>query len=197
MKLLISEEGRRTYKIKEKAFFLWISPVKNLQIDLRKQNSKEIKCTFQLHERAHPICCFSVTKLSNSLWTHSLQHAKLPCPSLFPRVCSNSCPLSWWCCLTISSSTTLFSSGLPSFPAWGSFPVSRLFTSGGQSTGASASPSVFPVSTQGWFPLRLTGLISLLSKGPSGVFSSTTVWKHQFFGALPSLWSNSHICTKP
>jgi len=72
MKLLISEEGRRTCKIKEKAFFLWISPVKNLQIDLRKQNSKEIKCTFQLHERSHPVCCLSVTKLSNSLWTHRL-----------------------------------------------------------------------------------------------------------------------------
>ena len=107
MKLLISEERRRIYKIKEKAFYLWISPVKNLQIDLRKQNSKEIKCAFQLHERSHPVRCCSATKLSSSLWTHRLQHTKLPCPSLFPRVYSKSCPLSRWCCLTVSSSTAL------------------------------------------------------------------------------------------
>ena len=119
-----------------------------------------------------------------------LQHARLPCPSLSPGVCSNSCPLSWWCCLTISSSATPFSFCLQPFPASGSFPMSWLFTSGCQ---ASASASVFPVNIQDWFPLGLTGLISLLSKGLSRVFSGTTVWKHQFFSAQPSLWSNSHI----
>ena len=84
---------------------------------------------------------------------------------------------------------------LLSSTASGSFPMSRLFASAGQSIGASASASVLPVNIQGWFPLGLTTLISLLSKGLSGVFSSTTVWKHRFFGTQPSLWSNSHICT--
>ena len=88
-----------------------------------------------------------------------------------------------------------FSSYPQSFPASGSFPVSQLFTSGGQSIGASASASVLPMITRVWFPLRLTALISLQSKGLSRVFSSTTVWKHQIFGAQPSLWSNSHIST--
>ena len=109
-------------------------------------------------------------------------------------VCSNSCPLSRWCHLTISFSVAPFSSCLQSFPASGSFPVCWLFASGVESIGASAS--VLPMSIQGWFPLGLTGLISLLSKGLSGVFSSTIVWKHQFFGTQPSLWSNSHICTR-
>ena len=121
--------------------------------------------------------------------------ARLACPSLSPRVCSNSCPLIWWCHPTISSSVTPFSFCLQSFPALGSFPVSRLFTSGGQRTEASASASVLPLNIQAWFPLGLTGLISLPSKGFSRVFSSTTVQKHQFFGAWPSLWSNSHVCT--
>ena len=108
--------------------------------------------------------------------------------------CSNSCLLSQWCYLTISSSATLFSC-LQSFPASGSFPLSQLFASGGQSIGASLSSSVLPKSIQSWFPLRLTGLISLLSKGLSRVSSSNTVGRHQFFGVQPSLWSNSHICT--
>ena len=103
--------------------------------------------------------------------------------------CSNSCPLSQWCHPTISSSVATFSSCPQSFPASGSFPMSWLFTSGGQSIRASAS--VLPVNIQGWFPLRLTGLISLLSKGLSRVFFSTTVQKHHFFGTQPSLWSNS------
>ena len=96
---------------------------------------------------------------------------------------------------TISSSAAPFSSCLQSFPESGSFPTSWLFASGGQRTGASASASALPMNIQGWFPLGLTGLISLLSKGLSKVFSSTTVWKHQFFSAQPSLWYNSHICT--
>ena len=126
--------------------------------------------------------------------THELQHARLPCPSLSPRVCSNSCPLSQWCHPTISSSVTPFSSFPHSFPALWSFPVSHFFASGGQSTGASASASVLPVNIQGWFPLRLTGLI-FLSKKLSRVFYSRTVRKHQFFDTLPFLWSNSHMYT--
>ena len=105
--------------------------------------------------------------MSKSLQLHGLQHTRLPCPSLSPRVCSDSCPSSWWCHPTISSSVTPFSSWLQSFPASGSFPMSRLFTSGGDSIGGSASASVLPVNIQGWFPLGLTGLFSLLSKGLS------------------------------
>ena len=128
--------------------------------------------------------------MSDSLQPYGLQHVSLPCPSLSPGVCSNSFPLNQWCHPTISSSITPFSSCLQSFLALGSFPMSWLFTSGVQIIGASASASVLPVNIQGWFPLGLTGLISLLSK----VFS---VWKYQFFGAQPFLWSNSHICTLP
>ena len=138
---------------------------------------------------------FSLQVLSDSLRPHGLQHIRLPCPSLSPGVCSNSCPLSQWCHPTISSSVACFSSCLQSFPASGSFPMSQLFTSGGQSIGVSASASVLPMNIQGWFPIELTGLISLQSKGLSRVFSNTTVQKHQFFSAQPSLWSNSHICT--
>ena len=137
------------------------------------------------------LCCCSVTKTyPNSLWPHGLQHTSLPCSSPSPRVCSNLYPLSWWCHPTILSSVTLFSCPQP-FPASGCFPKSQFFTSGGQSIGVSAS--VLPMNIQGWFPLGLTGLISLQSKGPSRVFSSTTVWKHQLFGTQPSLWSNSYI----
>ena len=124
-------------------------------------------------------------------WTAALKH----CPSPAPRVYSNSCPLSWWCHPTISSSIVPFSSCLQSFPASGSFPVSQFFSSGGQSIGVSASASVLPMNIHNWFPLGLTGLISLQSKGLSRVFSNTTVQKHQFFGAQLSLWSNSHIYT--
>ena len=117
-----------------------------------------------------------------SLWSHGLWHARLSCPLLSPGVCSDSCPWSW---------RSLSSFCLQSFPASGSFPVSQLFRSGGQSTGA----SVLRVNIQGWFLLGLTGLTFLLSKGLSRIFSSTTIWKHHFFGAQPSLWSNSHIHT--
>ena len=133
--------------------------------------------------------------MSDSLLPHELQHAKLPCSSLSPRVWSNSCSLSQWGHPTILSSVTLFSSYPQSFPATGPFPVSWLFRSDGQSIGASASASVLPMNIQGWFPLGLTGLISLLSKGLSRVLSSTTVGKHQFFSTQPSIWSNSHIHT--
>ena len=138
---------------------------------------------------------FSCSVVSDSLRSHGLQHARLPCPSPTPGVYSNSCPLSQWCHPTISSSVTPFSSCPQFFPASGSFPVSQLFASGGQSIGVSALASVLPMNIQDWFPLGLTGLISLLSKELSRVFSSTTVQKCQFFGAQPPLWSNSHIHT--
>ena len=132
----------------------------------------------------------SHVRLFATPWTAACQ---LPCPSLSLRVCSNSGQLGRWCHPTISSSVVPFSSCLQFFPASGSPSMSRLFTSRGQSIGASAS--VLPMSIQDWFPLGLTGLISLLSKGPSRVFSNTTVWKHQFFSTQPSLWSNYHIHT--
>ena len=125
-------------------------------------------------------------------WSAAYQ-ASLSLPS--PRVCPNSCPLNWWCHPTISSSVALFSFCLQSYPGPGSFPVSWLFASGSQRIGASASTSVLPMSIQCCFPLGLTGFISLLSEGLSRVFSSTTIRKHQFFSAQPSLWSNSHIRT--
>ena len=193
------------------------------------------------------IAVFSHSVMSDSLRPYRLQHIRLPCPSASPGACPNSCPLSRWCHPTISSSVVHFSSCPQSFPASRSFPMSWLFTSGGpsigalasvfpmniqgwfplgltglislqskrlsrvfwsiiiwkhqffasggQSIGASASASVFPMNIQGWFPLGLTSLISLQSKGLSRVFSSPTVWKHQFFRTQPSLWSSSHIHT--
>ena len=115
--------------------------------------------------------------MSDSLWPHGLQHDRPPCPSPTPGAYSNSCPSITWCHPTISSSVTPFSSCLWSFPASLYFPVNQLFTLGGQSIGASTSASVLPMSIQGWFPLRLTGLIPLQSKGLLRVFFSTTVWK--------------------
>ena len=115
---------------------------------------------------------FSRSVVSDSLWSHGLQHDRLPCPSPTPEACSNSCPSSQWCHTTISSSVIPFSSCLQSFQASWSFPISQLFPSGGQSIGASAS--VLPKYIQDWFPLGLTGFISLVSKGLSRVFYSTT-----------------------
>ena len=140
-------------------------------------------------------CYCSVAHVFDSFRPHRLQHVRFPCPSPSPGACSNSCPLSQWCHTTISSSVDPFSSCPQSFPASGFFPVSQLLASGGQSTGVSASASVFPLNIQDWFPLGLTGLIFLQSRELPRVFSDTTVWKHQFFGAEPSLWSNSHIHT--
>ena len=141
-------------------------------------------------------CCYSVTWLCLTLQPRGLQHTRLPCPLLSPRVCLNSCPLSQWCHQTISTSVAPFSSCPQSFPASGSSPMSPLFASGSQSIRASASAS---------FPSReYSGLISFRidwfdllerSKGLSRVFSSTTVRKHQFFSTQPSLRSNSHTCT--
>ena len=136
---------------------------------------------------------FSRSVLSDSLGPHELQHTRLPCPSPSAGVFSNSRPLSQWYHPTISSSVVHSCFFPRSLPASGSFPMSQLFASGSQSIRASASASVLPMSTQGWFPLGLTGLTSLQSKGLSRVFCSTTVRKFQFFGPQSSLWSNSHL----
>ena len=133
--------------------------------------------------------------VSDSLQPHELQHAKSPCPSPNPGVYPTSYPSSWWCHPAISSSVIPFSSCPQSLPASGSFPMSQLFTWGGQSIGVSASTSVLPKKSQGWSPLGWTGWIFLQSKGLSRVFSNTTVQKHQLFGTPLSSQSNSHIHT--
>ena len=139
-------------------------------------------------------CCFPLGRVQLSV-TPLTTTPQASCPSSSPVVCSNSCPLGQWRYPTISSSVIPFSFCLPSLPASRSFLMSQLFTSGGQIIGTSTSASAFPTHIQGWFPLGLTGLISLLYKGLSRGFSKTTVQKHQFFGSQPSLWSNSHIHT--
>ena len=130
---------------------------------------------------------FSHSVVSDSLQPHGLQNARPPCPSPTPRVYSNSCPLRQWCRPTISSSVIPFFSCLQSVPASGSFQMSQLFPSGGQTIGVSASTSLLPMNTQDWSPLGWTGWISLQSKGLSRVFSNTTVQKHQFFCTQLSL----------
>ena len=145
---------------------------------------------------------FNHSVVSNSLQLHGLWHTRLPCPSPSPGACSNSCPSSWWCHPTISSSVVPFSYCLQSFPASGSFPRSQFFSSGGQSIGASAS--VLPMNIQCWFLLGLNVLV-LLSNGLPRVFSSTIIRKHQFWGAqlysltltsLHDYWKNhSFDCT--
>ena len=129
----------------------------------------------------------SITWSCPTLQHHELQHARPPCPSPTPGAHPNPCPSSWWCHPTISSSVVPFSSCPQSCPASGSFQMSQRFASGGQSIGVSASTSVLPMNTQDWSPLGWTGWISLQSKGLTRVFSSTTVEKHQFFGAQLSL----------
>jgi len=130
---------------------------------------------------------FSHSVMSDSLWPHEPQHARPPCPSPIPGVRPNPCPLSWWCHPTISSSVVPFSSCPQSFPASGSFKMSQVFASGGQSIRVSASTSVLPMNIQDWFPLGWTGWISLQSKGLSRVSSNTTAQKHRFFGSQLSL----------
>ena len=163
-----------------KAMALVFSP------ERRAETSNHMMCQVQVTEG---------TSLSSLLFSRSVisdwdpmdcSTPRLPCPSPTPRACSNSCPSSQWCHPTISSSVVPFSH-LQSFPASGSFPMSQFFTSGGQRIRASASASVLPMNIQDWFPLGLTGLISLHSKGLLGVFSNTTAQKHQFFGTQPSL----------
>ena len=143
---------------------------------------KNAQTTAQLH-----LVQFSYSVVSDFWWPHGLEHTRPPCLSPTPGVYSNSCPLSWWCHPTISSSGVPFSSLLQSFPASGSFPMGQLFTSGGHSIRVSALASVLPMNIQDWFPLGWTGWISLQFEGLSRVFSNTTVQKHQFFGAQLSL----------
>ena len=137
------------------------------------------KMTSQLSQFSHLV-------VSDSFQSHGLQHARLPCPST-PRVYSNSCPSSRACHPAISSFVVPLFSCLQSFPASGSFSMSPFFASSGWSIGVSASASALPMNIQDWFPLGWTGWISLQSKGLSGVFSNTTVQKHQFFGTQLSL----------
>ena len=157
------------------------------------------ECYFQILKRYFPwlrSVQFSWSVMSYSLWPHESQHARPPCPSPTPRACPNSCPLSRWCHPTSSSSVVPFSSFPQSFPASGFFQMNQFFTSGGHSTGVSASASVLPMNIQDWFPLVLTGLISLQSKALSRVFSNITVQKHQFFGVCVYIYiyaSSSHI----
>ena len=129
---------------------------------------------------------FSYPVMSDSLWSHGLQHTMPPCPSPSPEVCPSSCPLHQWFYLAISSPEALFSFHPQSFPLTGTFPMSQLFTSDDLNTGVSASASVLLMSIQGWSPLRLTGLIYLLSSS-----------KVQFFSTLPPLWAISYNCTWP
>ena len=138
---------------------------------------------------------FSRSVVSDSLWPHELQHARPPCPSPTPEIHSNSHPSSHWCHPAISSSVIPFSSCPQCLPASESFPMSQLFTWGGQTTGVSALASFLQKNTQDWSPLKWTGWISLQSKGLSRVFSNTTVQKHQCFGTQLSSQSNSHIRT--
>ena len=165
----------------------------NILVRIHDMTSKPISLIFsswEYNKRLVLLFCsvqFICSVMSNSLLSHGLQHARLPCPSPTPGACSNSCLSSWWCHPTISSSIVPFSSCLQSFPASGSFQMSQLFTSGGQRMRVSASASVLLVNIQDWFPLGWTGWISLQSKGLSRVFSNTTVQKHQFFGAKLSL----------
>ena len=145
---------------------------------------------------------FSDSVMSDSLRPYGLQHARPPCPSPTPGVYSNSCPLSWWCHPTISSSGVPFSSSLQSFPASGSFQMSELFASGGQSIGLSASASALPMNIQDWFPLGLTGLVSLLSEGLSRVFfnhrsKASVLWHSAFFivqlTSIHDYWKNHSL----
>ena len=140
---------------------------------------------------------FSHSVMSDYLQPHESEHARPPCPSPSPGVHSNSHPSGQWYHPVISSSVVPSSFCPHSLPASESFPMSQLFTWGGQSTGVSVLAYFLPKNTQGWSPLEWTGWISLQSKGLSGVFSSTTVQKHQFFSAQPSSQSNSHIHTWP
>ena len=152
---------------------------KVISFQLIKINDKKKKKNLTCHEFSSDQ--FSCSVMSDSLRPHGPQHARLPCPSPTPGVHPNPCTLSGWCHPTISSSLVPFSSCRQSFPASGSFQMSQLFTSGGQSVGASASASVLPVNIQDWSPLGWTDWISLQSKGLSRVSFITTTRTHQFF----------------
>ena len=159
-----------------------------LRIKFSSIQKKQLVLWFLVHKKPSNIFLdfsqFNCSVMSDSLQPHGLQHARLPCPSPSPREGSNSCPSSRWCHPIISPSVVPFSSCLQSIPTSGSFQMSQLFPSGGQSTGAPASAIVLPMNIQDYFPLGLTGLISLLSNGLSRVFSNTTVQKHQKYSWL-------------
>ena len=161
-----------------------ISSINTLQFDTQNQPSQQHTIYKEVQFR-HSV-------VSDSLWPHRLKHARLPCPSPTPGAYSNSeMPSNH----LILCRPPTFSSCLQAFPESGSFQMSPFFTSGGQSIGVSASASFFPMNIQDWFPLGLTGLISLQSKGLSRVFSNTIAQKHQVFGAQLSLQSSSHVHT--
>ena len=160
----------------------WIKKLSKCR-NMRSTNIKHIGTDYS--QTVQNSVQFSRSVMSNFLWPHEPQHTRPPCPSPTPRVYPNPCPLSQWCHPTISSSATPYSSCPQAFPASGSFPIRWLFTSSDKSIGGSASTSVLPVNIQGWFPLGLTGLISLLSKELSRVFC-TILWNHQFFSTQPS-----------
>ena len=186
--LLVREKARQTisaYLDTKVSFQLlqWGS-VHTFSLNYEKDTSVSIR--YHNSEEARQSAQFSSVAQS-SLPPHEQQHARPPCPSPTPGVYPNSRPLSRWCHPTISSSVVPFSSCPQSLPASGSFPISQLFTSGGQRTGVSASTSVLPMNTQDWSPLGWTGWISLQSKRLWRVFSNTTVQKHQFFSAQLSL----------
>ena len=176
---------------------LWMEVCNTVQeavtktIPKEKNNARRSGCLRRLYSSVQ----FSRSVMFDSLRPHGLHLTSLPCPLPTPGACSNSCPSSWWCHPTISSSVVPFSTCLQSFPAWRSFLRSQFFPSGGQSIRVSASKSVLLMNIHNWFSLGLTGWISLLSKGLPRVFSNTTVQKHQFFSAQLSLWSNSRIHT--
>ena len=161
------------------------------------KNVKVMNCLMYTNWGKTVVQFSSVAQLCPTLRPHELQHARPSCPSPVPRVYSNSCPSSWWCHPAISSSVIPFSSCPQSFPASGSFPMSQLFTWGGQSIGVSVSALVLPMNTQDLSPSGWTAWISLQFKGLSRVFSNITVQKHQFFSAQLSSQSNSHIHTWP
>ena len=167
----------------QQIFYKYLSKTIEISILKAYRSQSELSGRWQrFSEIAFSSVLFSHSVVSNSLQPHGLQHARPPCPSPTPRVHPNSCPLSRWCHPTISSSVIPFSSCPQSFPASGSFQMSQLFASGGQSIGVSVSISVLPVNSQDWSPLGWTGWVSLQSKGLPRVFSNTTVQKHQFFG---------------
>ena len=171
---------------------------KQIKSLFEKNFTKKKNSTFRSRLRClHSVQFSSVAQLCPTLRPRELQHTRPPCPSPTPRVHSDSCPSSRWCHPAISSSVVPFSSCSQSLPASGSFPMSQLFSWGGQNIGVSALASVLPQNTQDWSPLEWTSWISLLFKGLSRVFSNTTVQKHQFFGAQLSSQSNSHIHTWP
>ena len=159
-------------------FFFLIDLIDNSSFNNRKMHM----IMHALYIRDIYLCIqFSFSVMSNSLQPHGLQHTKLPCPSTIPRACSNSCPWSQWWHPMISFSVVPFSYCLQSFLASGSFLMSQLLASSGQTIGVSASRSVLWMNNQDWFPLELTGWISFQSKWLSRVFSNTTVQKHQLW----------------